>query len=74
MALAKAEVEPNRAVFVGDTVWDVRSCKRAGVRCIAVLTGGIGRDELEAAGAGEVFQGPQELLARLAASSLAGQS
>ena len=51
VALAKAEVEPDRAVFVGDTVWDVRACQRAGVRCIAVLTGGIGRDELAAAGA-----------------------
>ena len=45
-----------------------------GVRCIAVLTGGIGRDELEAAGATEIYQGPQELLAGLAASSLAGQT
>jgi HAD superfamily hydrolase (TIGR01509 family) len=74
VALAKAEVEPDRAVFVGDTVWDVQACQRAGVRCIAVLTGGIGRDELEAAGASEIYQGPQELLTGLAASSLAGQS
>jgi HAD superfamily hydrolase (TIGR01509 family) len=72
VALAKAEVEPARAVFVGDTVWDVQACQRAGVLCIAVLTGGIGQDELQTAGAAEIYPGPRELLAALAASSLAG--
>jgi HAD superfamily hydrolase (TIGR01509 family) len=74
VALAKAQVEPDCAVFVGDTVWDVQACQRAGVPCIAVLTGGIGRDELEAAGATEIYQGLRELLAGLAASSLASRA
>jgi HAD superfamily hydrolase (TIGR01509 family) len=65
VALAKAGVDPDRAAFVGDTVWDVRACQHAGVRCIAVLTGGIGWAELEAAGADEIYQGPRELLAGL---------
>jgi HAD superfamily hydrolase (TIGR01509 family) len=73
VALAKARVEPGRAVFVGDTVWDVRACQHAGVRCIAVLTGGISREDLAAAGAEEIYQGPQELLAGLTASALAGR-
>jgi HAD superfamily hydrolase (TIGR01509 family) len=73
VAIAKAEVEADRAVFVGDTVWDVQACQRAGVRCIAVGTGGIGRDELAAAGAVEIYQGPAELLAGLSASSLGGR-
>jgi HAD superfamily hydrolase (TIGR01509 family) len=72
VALEKAGVEPARAVFVGDTVWDVRACQQAGVRCIAVLTGGIGRDELAAAGAAEIYSGTRSLLADLDASSLAG--
>lgn len=71
VALAKAEVEPARAVFVGDTVWDVKACRQAGVHCIAVLTGGIGRDELASAGADEIFTGPGHLLAELGSSSLA---
>jgi HAD superfamily hydrolase (TIGR01509 family) len=74
IALDKAGVEPARAVFVGDTVWDVKACRQAGVRCIAVLTGGIGRDELAAAGADEIYQGTRGLLAGLAASSLLIQS
>ena len=74
VALDKAGVEPARAVFVGDTVWDVKACRQAGVRCIAVLTGGIGRDELAAAGADEIYPGTQELLTGLAASSLTIES
>jgi HAD superfamily hydrolase (TIGR01509 family) len=71
VALAKADIEPARAVFVGDTVWDVKACRQAGVHCIAVLTGGISRDELAGAGADEIFAGPGQLLAELGASSLA---
>jgi len=70
VALEKAKVEPARAVFVGDTVWDVRACGRAGVRCVAVLTGGIGRDELAAAGAERIYPGVRDLLADLAGGPL----
>jgi HAD superfamily hydrolase (TIGR01509 family) len=63
-ALDKSGVAPAEAVFVGDTVWDVRAAGKAGVRCICFRTGGIGRDELCAAGAEEVYDGPAELLAR----------
>lgn len=58
------------AVFVGDTVWDVRACQKAGVRCIGLLSGGIGRDELVGAGAAQVYDGPAELLAALPESLL----
>jgi HAD superfamily hydrolase (TIGR01509 family) len=61
-AIAKAGVRPGEAVFIGDTVWDVRACRRAGIRCLAVLTGGIGHGELEAAGADEVYDSAQDLL------------
>lgn len=50
------------AVLVGDTVYDVESAGRAGLRCVAVLTGGIGRAELEAAGAALVVRGPEDLV------------
>jgi beta-phosphoglucomutase-like phosphatase (HAD superfamily) len=33
VALGKAGVGPERAVFIGDTVWDVQACQRAGVPC-----------------------------------------
>lgn len=61
-ALERAGVAPDAAVFVGDTVWDVQACQKAGLTCIALLTGGIGRDELREAGAVEIYAGPAELL------------
>ncbi len=64
VALDKAGVRPGAAVFVGDTVWDVRACQQAGVRCVGLLSGGIGRDELLEAGAAEVYDNPADLLAR----------
>lgn len=62
IALERAEVAPEAAVFVGDTVWDVQACNKAGLACIALLTGGTGREELREAGAVEIYEGPAELL------------
>lgn len=70
-ALELAGVAPGRAVFVGDTVWDMRAGSRAGVRCVAVLCGGIARADLEEAGATEVYRDPADLLASLADGPLA---
>jgi HAD superfamily hydrolase (TIGR01509 family) len=63
VALDKAGVSAGQAVFIGDTVWDVEACQKAGVPCIGLLSGGISRDELTSAGAAEVYPGPAELLA-----------
>ena len=73
VALDKARVPPDAAVFVGDTVWDVRACGKAGVSCIGLLSGGIGRAELLDAGAAEVYDGPAELLGALPRSLLGGR-
>jgi HAD superfamily hydrolase (TIGR01509 family) len=70
VALNRAGVSAAEAVFVGDTVWDVRACEKAGVRCIGLLSGGISRDELLGAGAAQVYDGPAELLAGLPESLL----
>ena len=70
VALEKAGVEPAQAVFVGDTVWDVLACRRAGVSCVGVLTGGISEAELRDAGAARVYPGAAELLADFPASLL----
>ncbi len=59
------------AVVVGDTVWDVKAARRAGLSCLCVLTGGVGRAELEAAGAVAVYRDPLDLLANLDSSPLA---
>ncbi|GAA4286613.1 HAD family hydrolase [Georgenia daeguensis] len=70
-ALAKAGVPAERAVFVGDAVWDVKACGRAGVPCVGVLTGGISADELTGAGAVAVYRSVAELGERLDDSPLA---
>jgi phosphoglycolate phosphatase-like HAD superfamily hydrolase len=57
-------------VFVGDTMWDMRAGRRAGVRCVGVLCGGIPRADLEEAGAQEVYADPADLLSRLEDSPL----
>jgi HAD superfamily hydrolase (TIGR01509 family) len=72
IALERAGVPPERAVFVGDAVWDVHACRRAGVPCVAVLTGGVGAGELREAGAVAVYDGTADLLRHLEDSPLTG--
>lgn len=66
-----AGAPPARTVYVGDSVWDMRAATRAGVGTIALLSGGIPRADLEAAGAEEVYQDPADLLDRLDGSLFA---
>jgi HAD superfamily hydrolase (TIGR01509 family) len=57
--IVKAAVEKSgqdRAVMIGDSVWDCESAKRAGLQTIGVLTGGFSEDELQDAGAVAVFR------------------
>ncbi|MFJ1807312.1 MULTISPECIES: HAD family hydrolase [unclassified Streptomyces] len=70
-ALELVGAPAERAVFVGDTVWDMRAGRRAGVRCVGVLCGGIPRADLLEAGAEAVYADPAELLASLSGSPLA---
>jgi HAD superfamily hydrolase (TIGR01509 family) len=70
-ALEKAGVPAGRAVFVGDAGWDAEAARKAGVRCLGVLTGGWTRQELTEAGAETVYESPADLLAHLDDSALA---
>lgn len=65
IALDRIGATAERAVFVGDAVWDVAACVRAGVPSIGVLSGGVSRAELETAGAVGVFDNAEDLLAHL---------
>jgi len=73
-ALAEAGTAPGDTVAVGDTVWDVKAASRAGLRCVAVATGGISRAELEAAGAVAVYDDIAALLDGLDDGPLVGGS
>ncbi|ORW88202.1 HAD family hydrolase [Mycobacterium sp. IEC1808] len=65
VALDRAGVDADHAVFVGDAVWDAHAAAAAGLPCIGLLSGGISRAELESAGASPIFTDPQDLLEHL---------
>jgi HAD superfamily hydrolase (TIGR01509 family) len=52
-------------VVVGDTPWDIKAARAAGVPTLAVLTGGFSRAELDEAGAASVYESVSELRQRL---------
>ncbi|MET7854326.1 HAD family hydrolase [Streptomyces avermitilis] len=73
-ALDVVGIPPERAVLVGDTVWDMRAGSRAGVTCVGVLCGGIPRAALVEAGADAIYRDPEHLLALLPDSPLAAKA
>src|SRR5258707_8392771 len=58
VALDRAGVTAEKAVFIGDAVWDVEACLRAKVPCIGVLTGGGARAAPRGAPAPRGISGP----------------
>lgn len=71
VALDRAGVDAEHAVFVGDAVWDAHAAAGAGLPCIGLLSGGIARAELQAAGAAPVFADPHDLLEHLESTRIA---
>ena len=62
-ALRRAEASADETVAVGDAIWDVESAEGAGIRTIAVLSGGaFDEEDLEEAGAAEVYRDCAALL------------
>lgn len=61
-ALKAGSVEPDRALVVGDSIWDVEAASAADLRCVGVETGGFSHHELSAAGAVYVHRDVQEML------------
>ena len=65
VALERAGVSADQAVFVGDAIWDAEACARANLTSIGVLSGGVSCMELENAGAVVVFENAEDLLKHL---------
>lgn len=63
---ALGRVGGSDAVLIGDSVWDCRAARGAGIPGVAVLTGGFSANELRDAGAESVFDGLPELTESLA--------
>ena len=64
------KLDTRDAVMVGDTPWDVKAAKGAGVETVCVLTGGFSDEELREAGAVAVFDSIVELRERIAETPL----
>jgi len=62
VALAKAELSADEALFIGDAVWDVHASRALGVPCIGLECGGTSAAELLEAGAFATYADPRELL------------
>ena len=69
-ALDKAGTDD--ALMIGDTPWDVKAAKAAGVETIAVLTGGFAEQELTDAGAIAVYESVAALREDLDQTPLGG--
>jgi HAD superfamily hydrolase (TIGR01509 family) len=75
IALRASGLTADRALLVGDSVWDVYAADRAGLPCVAVTCGGTSAAELRAAGAVETYDDPaalREALERSAIAKIAG--
>lgn len=70
LEVALERVEGTSAVMVGDSIWDARAAKAAGVVSVGLRTGGFSEAELKEAGAAEVFDGPAALAEAVAAGLL----
>lgn len=69
-ALAKSGVTAADAVMLGDTPYDVKAARRAGVRVVALRCGGWRDADLR--GAAEIHEDPAELLVHYGRSLLSG--
>jgi HAD superfamily hydrolase (TIGR01509 family) len=70
-ALAKAGLARERAIVVGDSVWDAQAAARARLACLALETGGFSGAELERDGVIAVYEDAGDLLDHLDDSPLA---
>jgi HAD superfamily hydrolase (TIGR01509 family) len=74
VAIDRAGVAAEQTVYVGDAVWDIIACGRAGVPAIGLLSGGVSAVELEKAGAAAVFENPQDLCDHIDDTAIAAMS
>ena len=61
-AMKRFSIDPRRALAVGDSVWDVKSARAAGIGCVTVESGGFSQHELSEAGAWHVYRDVGEMI------------
>ncbi len=70
-AMKRFSIDPRRALAVGDSVWDVKAARAAGIGCIAVESGGFSQHELSEAGSLHVYRDVGEMVDQFQTSPLA---
>jgi HAD superfamily hydrolase (TIGR01509 family) len=61
VSLERSGLEPHEAVYVGDSVWDMKAAGGIGMPCVGLTCGGTSSMELLDAGASWVFRDPGQL-------------
>lgn len=69
-ALDAGDIDPERCVVVGDSIWDVQAARAASLACVAVETGGFSAHELREEGALYVYRDVAEILGQFHLSAL----
>lgn len=69
-ALDSSSLTAEEAIFVGDSVWDVKAAAELQIPTIGLLCGGTSEAELRDAGATEIWENPRDLLENLESSML----
>jgi HAD superfamily hydrolase (TIGR01509 family) len=64
-AAARLDTEIERAIVVGDSIWDMLAATRCRALGVGLLSGGYGPEELRQAGAIRVYEDPADLLERI---------
>lgn len=70
--LDRLQLPPDRVLALGDTPWDIESASKAGIKTVAVTSGGWSDDDLRDAGAIEVYGSVAQILENFDCSAFAG--
>jgi HAD superfamily hydrolase (TIGR01549 family) len=68
---ATGDIDPDQAMIIGDTIYDVEAAAKANVKAIGLFCGGSMEGQLRQAGCAAIYRDPADLLARYDDSSLA---
>jgi phosphoglycolate phosphatase-like HAD superfamily hydrolase len=64
-------INPEAAMAIGDSKWDIQAARAAGIGCIGLESGGFSQHELAEEGALHVYRDVQELKQQFRTSPLA---
>ena len=68
---ATGDIDPDQAMIIGDTIYDVEAAAKANVKAIGLFCGGSMEGQLRQAGCAAIYRDPANLLARYDDSPLA---